>query len=137
MSFEKDKEILAPVVAYVEEQTGYLIFLKDRGDGMLRIGTVNIEGSTHKIAYVYFNNPTQAIHELGHLIGTPGPRPVSLISMLLRELEAWRCAECLHDRFDVRFDEDVFDEGLGSYIIDLIASDECPSLQWLSQLIGE
>jgi hypothetical protein len=104
MSFEKDKEILAPVVAYVEEQTGYLIFLKDRGDGMLR---------------------------------TPGPRPVSLISMLLRELEAWRCAECLHDRFDVRFDEDVFDEGLGSYIIDLIASDERPSFEWLAQLIGE
>jgi hypothetical protein len=137
MNFENDKKILAPIIDYVEKETGYLIYLKGQGEGKLVVGTVEMDGDTHKIAYIYFNNPTQAIHELGHMIGTPGPRPVSKISILLRELEAWRCAEYLHDRFCVRFDEDVFDEGLGSYIADLIMSDECPSFEWLAQLIGE
>lgn len=134
---EKIKERLAPVVAYTEKETGYLIYLKGEQDGRLVTGTVEMDGRTLKVAYVYFKNCTEAIHELGHLLATPGPRPVSLISQLLRELEAWRCAEYLHDRFGVRFDTQTFDEGLGSYILELVASEECPSFEWISQLIGE
>lgn len=128
--------MIRKAVKYVESQTGYLIFLKD-GEGKLVTGTLNMEGEWVRIAYVYSNNDTQLLHELGHMLGTPGVRPISRISRLLRELIAWRCSEFLHDKFLIPFDTQVFDEGLGSYIVDLIVSDECPSLEWLSQLIGE
>ena len=132
---KKEKE-LNKVIKYVENKTGFLIFLKE-GCGKLVTGTLDMEGERVNIAYVYSNNNTQALHEFGHMLGTPGARPFSKISLLLRELTAWTYSEFLHDEFNIPFDENVFDEGLGSYIVDLIVSDECPSLEWLSQLIGE
>lgn len=132
----ENKNELNKVIKYVESKTGFLIFLKE-GEGKLVTGTLEMEGEIVNIAYVYSNNSTQALHEFGHMLGTPGVRPISKISMLLRELIAWNCSEYLHDKFDIPFDENVFDEGLGSYIVDLIVSEECTSLEWLSQLIGE
>lgn len=134
---ENLRKKLKPVVKYVENLTGYLIFLKERDKGRLLTGTAEIDGITHKLAYVYFNDISQALHEMGHLLSTPGLRPFSKIGLLLRELEAWRTAECLADKFQLEFNEESFDEGFGSYIIDLIASEERPSFEWLSQLIGE
>lgn len=137
MDFDNLKNKLKPVVQYTEEQTGYLIFLKERDKGRLLTGTAEIDGITHKLAYIYFNDISQALHEMGHMLSTPGPRPFSKIGLLLRELEAWRTAECLAYQFQLEFDEESFDEGFGSYLIDLIASEERPSFEWLSQLIGE
>ena len=136
-NFENIKNKLETVVSYTETLTGYMIFLKERNGGRLLTGTVEIDGDTHNIAYVYFNDISQALHEMGHLLSTPGPRPFSKISLLLRELEAWRTAECLADKFNLEFDEESFDEGFSSYLFDLIVSEERPSFEWLSQLIGE
>jgi len=134
----KIEKRLKPIVDYVQRETGYLIKIKTcKDNGYLLKGTAVVNEEKRNVAYIYAANLTQGIHEMGHLLSTPGPWPESGISMLLRELVAWRTSECLHHKFNIPFDEECFDEGLGSYITELVASDERPSLAWLSQLIGE
>ena len=135
---EKMEVQLKDVISYVEEKTNYLIFIKGFRDGKLLTGTCRMDDEkVLNVAFVYGKSPGEVLHELGHLLATPGVRPISLISQLLRELTAWQCAENLHYRFGIPFNVRTFDEGLGSYIFELVASEECPSFGWLSQLLGE
>lgn len=138
MDHEEMKQQLKPVVEYVQQKTGYLIFLKGKQDGKLLTGTINRgDGIVFKVAYVYFKNLTEALHELSHIWVTPEPRPKSDLALLLRELKVWRCSECLHRKFDLPFDVKIFDEGISSYIVALLMGPECPPYEFLSQLIGE
>lgn len=139
MDFKEQKNQLVSVVAYIEKKTGYKITLKHRSEGKLLTGTIKC--SRVKVAYVFFADTTQALHELGHLLaystGTSRVKPVSKLGMLFRELEAWTIAEKLSYSFNLPFDTQSFDMGFSAYLFDLINSQECPSFEWLSQLIGE
>lgn len=121
-------------IKFCEEKTGYQITYNGEGDGRLITGLAK---DGRKLAYIYGDGESQLCHELGHLICDQGIRPVSKIALVIREMEAWRAGEALMHKFDMEFDVDCFDMGFGTYLFDLLMDEQCPSVEWVSQLIGE
>lgn len=125
---------LVQAMRFVEEKTNCKIDFKIDNRGYYWWWGKRANGERY--IWIAGDSPTMICHELGHILAGHAINPISKISSLIRELDAWRAGEALQYKFGIPFDEDIFGNGIDTYIYDLMGSDESPSYTWLTQLLG-
>lgn len=126
---------LVQAMKFVEERANCKIDFTISKNGYYWWWGKNATGGRY--IWIAGNSPTMICHELGHILAGHATDPISKISSLIRELDAWRVGEALQYKFSIPFDGGIFSDGIDTYIYDLMGSDESPSFKWLSQLFGD